>query len=209
LTSILHQPKRALAEETETRTIPHVPLILYRKAKHLEIINSYKGAKALNNNFISKIVAKWWKAESDSVKQYWSKKAEEEKRIHMEKYPDYKYRPKKTLMKQASLMNVTKVENRLQPLLAAPNRPSNLQILLPMSHQHQTPIAPAPQRIAPNYHFNIQSSIGLPDVHSHYHYDERDLPPTYTTNAHDDQRIDRMERMEHTWHNGTNGMNFA
>lgn len=81
---------------------PSNSFILYRKSKHALIMSSYHAPKPLNNNFISKMVAKWWKEETPENKLFWSRNAEEEKRIHSEKYPDYKYRPKKSMGKNSS-----------------------------------------------------------------------------------------------------------
>lgn len=41
----------------------------------------------------TKILAEKWQNESDEVKSYYSRLAEEEERLHREKYPDYRYRP--------------------------------------------------------------------------------------------------------------------
>ncbi|KAI8915847.1 high mobility group box domain-containing protein, partial [Gorgonomyces haynaldii] len=74
---------------------PPNSFILYRREKHMEISAQYKGGKTLNNNVVSKIVANMWRQESPEVKAQYAAKAEEEKKAHMLKYPDYKYRPRK------------------------------------------------------------------------------------------------------------------
>ncbi|KAJ3326670.1 hypothetical protein HDU76_012735 [Blyttiomyces sp. JEL0837] len=81
---------------------PSNSFILYRREKHAEIMSQYKGAKALNNNVISKIVATMWRQEEPDVKAKYAAKAEEEKKAHMLKYPDYKYRPRKNPHKAGS-----------------------------------------------------------------------------------------------------------
>lgn len=84
----------------------------------------YKGAKALNNNVISKIVASMWKQEAPEVKAFYAAKADEEKRIHLLKYPDYKYRPRK-----ASKAKIPVIKTNLQqvtglvPIPRSPNTP--------------------------------------------------------------------------------------
>ena len=80
---------------------PHTPrppnsFIIYRREKHAEIIADSKNSNTPNNNVISKIVANMWRQESPEVKSLYSAKAEEEKRLHMIKYPDYKYKPRKS-----------------------------------------------------------------------------------------------------------------
>ncbi|KAJ3218743.1 hypothetical protein HDU67_004263 [Dinochytrium kinnereticum] len=92
-----HKHKR---ERNKTHTPrPSNSFILYRREKHAEIMSQYKGAKALNNNVISKIVATMWRQEEPEVKAKYAAKAEEEKKAHMLKYPDYKYRPRKSPQK--------------------------------------------------------------------------------------------------------------
>jgi hypothetical protein len=49
----------------------------------------------INNNQVSKIIGKMWQSASPDVKRTYRLKAEEAKREHKEKYPDYKYSPKK------------------------------------------------------------------------------------------------------------------
>ncbi|KAJ3191963.1 hypothetical protein HK101_007235 [Irineochytrium annulatum] len=94
-----HHPSSATKQKRQ-RTTTHTPrpsnsFILYRKEKHGEIMEQYRGTKALNNNVISKIVASMWRNEKPEVKAKYAAKAEEEKRAHMLKYPDYKYKPRK------------------------------------------------------------------------------------------------------------------
>ena len=88
--------KRSLKSHTPR---PPNSFILYRRDKHAEITTQNRGAKALNNNVISKIVATMWKQETAEVKAIYSAKAEEEKRAHMIKFPDYKYQPRKSIKK--------------------------------------------------------------------------------------------------------------
>jgi hypothetical protein len=80
---------------------PSNSFILYRREKHLEIMGQYKGVKTLNNNVISKIVANMWRSESAEVKAHFAALADAEKRAHMLKYPDYKYRPRKSVSKKS------------------------------------------------------------------------------------------------------------
>ena len=166
---------------------PSNSFILYRKSKHSEIMRSYKGLKALNNNFISKIVARWWKCETEDVKAFWSKRADEEKRAHMEKYPDYKYRPKKTLAKQnSSSSNIGKVERQSSSLCSKSKNASMAGMILPMSNSSwnlsQTPIAPAPQRLAPMHQMTFSN---MPSTYSYetaaYDTNPNDLTTPYET----------------------------
>ncbi|CAG8439390.1 4687_t:CDS:2 [Acaulospora morrowiae] len=49
-----------------------------------------------SNAMISKILSRLWKNENEEVKLYWRKLADKKKVEHMEAYPEYVYRPKKT-----------------------------------------------------------------------------------------------------------------
>jgi hypothetical protein len=79
---------------------PSNSFILYRREKHFEIMAQYRGVKTLNNNVISKIVANMWKSETPEVKTHFANLADAEKRAHILKYPDYKYRPRKSVSKK-------------------------------------------------------------------------------------------------------------
>ncbi|KAJ3321778.1 hypothetical protein HDV06_003927 [Boothiomyces sp. JEL0866] len=93
------KPKRERPRSHTPR--PSNSFILYRREKHIEIMAQYKGVKTLNNNVISKIVANMWRSESPEVKAHFSALADAEKRAHMLKYPDYKYRPRKSVIKKS------------------------------------------------------------------------------------------------------------
>ncbi|KAJ3050968.1 hypothetical protein HK097_008061 [Rhizophlyctis rosea] len=73
--------------------------ILYRKKLH-GIIAAIKvraglSDRTLNNNTISKVVAKIWAGEDEDVRDKYKRFAQEEKEVHNRKYPFYKYRPRK------------------------------------------------------------------------------------------------------------------
>jgi HMG (high mobility group) box len=97
----LDSPSQAGVSRRDRR-IAHTPrppnsFILYRREKHIEITSQYKGGKALNNSVISKIVANMWREEKPEIKARFAQKADEEKHAHMLKYPDYKYKPRKSI----------------------------------------------------------------------------------------------------------------
>ncbi|KAL1919249.1 uncharacterized protein VTP21DRAFT_1941 [Calcarisporiella thermophila] len=71
---------------------PRNSFIIYRQERQREINNVYAG---ISNNDISKIVGELWSLESDEVKEAYRALAEEEKRLHKERYPEYKYKPRK------------------------------------------------------------------------------------------------------------------
>ncbi|TPX54661.1 hypothetical protein SeMB42_g00168 [Synchytrium endobioticum] len=91
--------KKGTKKEKPANAIPRPPnsFILYRRERHAAITADYKSAagKVLNNNVISKIVASMWQNESPEVKALYTAKAEAAKKMHREKYPNYKYQPRK------------------------------------------------------------------------------------------------------------------
>lgn len=88
-------------ERSKNRTPrPSNSFILYRREKHVEIMAQYKGVKTLNNNVISKIVASMWRSETPEIKSHFAALADQEKLAHLLKYPDYKYRPRKSPTKK-------------------------------------------------------------------------------------------------------------
>ncbi|KAJ3237202.1 hypothetical protein HDU78_004226 [Chytriomyces hyalinus] len=104
-----HRPSTSTSAIRNKREKPatHTPrppnsFIIYRKEKHAELMSQSTGTSTLNNNVISKIVGTMWKQEPPEIKARYAAKAQEEKRIHMLKHPDYKYRPKKAPPKQGS-----------------------------------------------------------------------------------------------------------
>ncbi|CAG8448591.1 2157_t:CDS:10 [Diversispora eburnea] len=72
---------------------PPNAFILYRKSMQPEIS---KREGNISNAEISKILAQLWKGESDSIRLYWQRQADFKKIEHMQAYPGYVYRPKKS-----------------------------------------------------------------------------------------------------------------
>lgn len=106
-------------EKTKTHTPrPANSFILYRREKHVEIMQQYKGVKTLNNNVISKIVANMWKSESQEVKAHYASLADAEKKAHMLKYPDYKYRPRKSPSKRGSIASPTERKSSVSTIVS-------------------------------------------------------------------------------------------
>nr|AZR66141.1 MAT1-1-3 [Ophiocordyceps xuefengensis] len=50
---------------------------------------------------MSTMISNMWRQESEAEKAVWQQKAEEEDRLHKEKYPDYKYTTKKSPSKES------------------------------------------------------------------------------------------------------------
>ncbi|KXN67256.1 sequence-specific DNA-binding high mobility group box protein mat-Mc, partial [Conidiobolus coronatus NRRL 28638] len=77
----------------------HIPrpknsFMIYRQEKQYEAAKHIEGS---NNKDISKLVGKWWNNETEEVKAYYRKKAEEAKKVHSKLYPNYRYCPKKSV----------------------------------------------------------------------------------------------------------------
>ncbi|CAI4211566.1 unnamed protein product [Parascedosporium putredinis] len=66
--------------------------ILYRQHHQAAVTAQHP---RLPNPDVSKIIGEQWRNENETVKEYWKKLAEEEKRRHHELYPDYRYTPRR------------------------------------------------------------------------------------------------------------------
>ncbi|KAJ3236844.1 hypothetical protein HDU81_010310 [Chytriomyces hyalinus] len=133
-------PSSSVIRNKREKPATHTPrppnsFIIYRKEKHAELMSKSTGTSTLNNNVISKIVGTMWKQEPPEIKAMYAAKAQEEKRIHMLKHPDYKYRPKKSPPKQstaaarASSVSVGEQTNPLQRFVK----------MQPLNHPHPYP----------------------------------------------------------------------
>jgi HMG (high mobility group) box len=129
---------------------PSNSFILYRREKHVELMAQYKGQKSLSNNVISKIVASMWRSETPEVKAHFASLAEQEKRAHLLKYPDYKYKPRKSSKKSP-----TSVSKKSPPAREKSNREE-----IPSAHHehyHQTPWNMVP----PLHHYQAVPMHGM------------------------------------------------
>ncbi|RSL88198.1 hypothetical protein CDV31_016119 [Fusarium ambrosium] len=74
--------------------IPRPPnaYILYRKERH-HLVKSMK--PNITNNEISQILGRCWNMESRAIRAEYKVRADEVKRLHYEKHPDYQYRPRR------------------------------------------------------------------------------------------------------------------
>ncbi|EFZ01123.2 MATA HMG-box domain protein [Metarhizium robertsii] len=87
------QAKTAEPEDSSS----HIPRprnswILYRQFKSRELRKDHPGITASE---LSTLISNLWKNESDGEKAFWQKMAQEEDRMHKEKYPGYKYTTKR------------------------------------------------------------------------------------------------------------------
>ncbi|KJK75532.1 hypothetical protein H634G_08896 [Metarhizium anisopliae BRIP 53293] len=87
------QAKAAQPEDSSS----HIPRprnswILYRQFKSRELRKDHPGITASE---LSTLISNLWKNESDDEKAFWQRMAQEEDRMHKEKYPGYKYTTKR------------------------------------------------------------------------------------------------------------------
>ncbi|MDN6541874.1 MAG: HMG-box domain-containing protein, partial [Tetragenococcus koreensis] len=76
----------------------HVPrprnaFILYRQHHHSKVVSENPGK---TNPEISKIIGEKWRSLPSDEKEYWVKLGDEEKKTHLEKFPDYRYQPRRS-----------------------------------------------------------------------------------------------------------------
>ncbi|KAJ3101848.1 hypothetical protein HDU97_001022 [Phlyctochytrium planicorne] len=164
-------------ERNKTHTPrPSNSFILYRREKHAEIMSQYKGAKALNNNVISKIVATMWRQEEPEVKAKYAAKAEEEKKAHMLKYPDYKYRPRKSPQKVGAKTVGMQKPGNMNPMGAVPlgmgmaegqntGYPNRPILLSSATHYPQSPM-----HYQPNVDMAATTGAWSPQYDARYHH---------------------------------------
>ncbi|KAG5929559.1 hypothetical protein E4U42_005483 [Claviceps africana] len=93
-------PAETSAVEAED-TASHIPRprnswILYRQFKSRELRKDHSGITASE---LSTMISSLWKNETDEEKAFWQRMAQEEDRLHKEKYPGYKYTTKKNTEK--------------------------------------------------------------------------------------------------------------
>lgn len=77
---------------------PRNAFILFRQKHHQELLE--EGGKIRTNPEVSKELGRRWRNLPPEEKAYWVKQAEEEKKRHAEKYPNYKYTPKRNSKKK-------------------------------------------------------------------------------------------------------------
>ncbi|PVU91441.1 hypothetical protein BB559_004131 [Furculomyces boomerangus] len=88
----MFQKNYPMTKEKRTPRPPNA-FIIYRKEKQADVLKKNQG---VSNKEISKIIGKMWREESQEVKDTYKGKAEVEKNNHKKKFPDYKYKPRKS-----------------------------------------------------------------------------------------------------------------
>lgn len=93
-------PTKCTCKQNDSKRIPRPrnAFILFRQKHHLALIE--EGNQVKSNPEVSKELGRRWRALEPAEKDYWNNLAEEEKRLHAEKYPGYKYTPKRNNKKK-------------------------------------------------------------------------------------------------------------
>ncbi|KAJ3043926.1 hypothetical protein HDV00_003966 [Rhizophlyctis rosea] len=89
---ITHVASKSSEPKATARRIrrPANSFMTFRMDKQHEILAKHPGA---NHKDVSKLVGEMWRAAPEDVKEYYRKKAEQGRKEHMLRYPDYKYSP--------------------------------------------------------------------------------------------------------------------
>jgi hypothetical protein len=109
-TSFTNKPKKRVRK---LKKIPRPPnsFILYRKAKQNDVIAQNKNLTLAG---VSKVIAKMWREENEEERFQWSILADRAKLKHTQDYPDYVYRPKRSVKKPSTRKPRTKKRKSAQ-----------------------------------------------------------------------------------------------
>ncbi|KAK6359462.1 hypothetical protein TWF696_000618 [Orbilia brochopaga] len=88
-----------LCQPTPKIPRPRNAFILFRQHHHSAVMAQNPGK---SNPAISKIIGEMWKNASEDTRKEWQNHADEEKRQHMARYPEYRYQPRRSGKKGAS-----------------------------------------------------------------------------------------------------------
>ncbi|KAK9462793.1 uncharacterized protein V1516DRAFT_671140 [Lipomyces oligophaga] len=83
-----------LCPQTARIPRPRNAFILYRQHQHAAIVAEYPGK---TNPEISKIIGEQWRHLSPEEKAVWHRLGDEEKKSHLERFPDYRYQPRRNV----------------------------------------------------------------------------------------------------------------
>lgn len=134
---------------------PPNAFILYRKAKQAEIIAHNPG---ISNNDVSKIVGPMWKEETDEIVEGFRRAAEAIKMEHRRKYPDYRYRPRKQIVKTEAASTPIVARQPSQPgedqsqLQALTNYPVHMQVHMQAYSEYPIQMQPYSDYSQPQMH---------------------------------------------------------
>ncbi|KAG5370248.1 Repressor of filamentous growth 1 [Yarrowia sp. C11] len=81
---------------------PRNAFILYRQHHHSIVVAENPGK---SNPEISKIIGEQWRSLAQTEKDFWVQLSDEEKRSHLERFPDYRYQPRRNPKKNGGETN--------------------------------------------------------------------------------------------------------
>ncbi|GMF63291.1 unnamed protein product [[Candida] boidinii] len=131
---------------------PRNAFILFRQKHHQALLE--EGNVIRTNLDVSKELGRRWRELPQDQKDYWNKKAEEEKKRHAEKYPGYKYTPRRANKKNCpSCRAKAMVKNHNMNVQSYLAQYPNQQYGFALSNQF---ITPQPMG-APGQQFNLNN----------------------------------------------------
>ncbi|GMM38817.1 Rox1 protein [Saccharomycopsis crataegensis] len=143
---------------------PRNAFILFRQHHHQAVLD--EGNLIKTNPDVSRELGKRWRALPAEEKEYWNKLAEEEKKKHSEKYPGYRYVPRRSGKKGNCPACKAKAALKNGGSVAAANHAAAAQIQhTNPAHQLSNPIsAPMPAPIAFNSLMADPMGVSDPNV---------------------------------------------
>ncbi|KAK9480918.1 hypothetical protein V1514DRAFT_323774 [Lipomyces japonicus] len=90
------KPNICLCPQVTRVPRPRNAFILYRQHYHAAVVAAHPGK---TNPEISKIIGEQWRQLSVHDKAVWQKLGDEEKKSHLERFPDYRYQPRRNIKK--------------------------------------------------------------------------------------------------------------
>jgi NADPH2 dehydrogenase len=170
---------------------PRNAFILFRQHQHSIVVRENPGK---NNPEVSKIIGGQWRSLTQKDKDFWIQLADEEKRSHLERFPDYRYQPRRPCKRSRSTTH--NHQSGLCPICKGVSVTS-------FNGHHTTPAAPEtpgtpestasrPTLIPPIYtieqNFAIQQQQ-LPLGHPSKHIPGRQSAPHLSAYSHASQQV--------------------
>ncbi|KAF8454511.1 hypothetical protein BGX38DRAFT_1292528 [Terfezia claveryi] len=123
---------------------PRNAFILFRQHNHASVVQANPGKP---NPEISKIIGEMWRESSKETKAIWQRHADEEKRQHLARYPEYKYQPRRNGKKSTSALGPAGIPGMMDSALCStcgghtgalntPDTPATPMTATPVSATH-------------------------------------------------------------------------
>ncbi|RPA87197.1 hypothetical protein BJ508DRAFT_321085 [Ascobolus immersus RN42] len=91
-TTVVSPPSICLCQQPQRIPRPRNAFILFRQHHHAQVVSANPG-KA--NPEISKIIGEMWRESTPESKAIWQKHADDEKQKHLQRFPEYRYQPRR------------------------------------------------------------------------------------------------------------------